>query len=367
MSMINILPLKEQLPLKLRSIYEQFGYKKYRMDKFEPYDMYMENKSFLKYDGIITFTNPNGRLMALKPDVTMSIVKNTGDREESSKLYYNENVFRLQAGASEYSEINQIGLEFIGGDSRYSQAEVVLLALRSLEAVSDEYILNIAHMGFAEALLDYSGIKNGNKEECLSLIKQKNMHGLYDFAERYGIPAERINAVTGIIGLSGGFEKVLADLAGLAYNADMTKAVEELRELYEAVSRTGLGSRLRLDFSVTDDPDYYNGIVFQGYIPNTPRAVLCGGRYDNLMRRFGKVQNAVGFALYLGELTGALNNTEEFDADLLLVYGDASSVRVVEAVELLKKEYNSIRAEKTLPAGIKARKTIYISEVIENA
>ena len=103
--MLSKLPFREQLPLKLCSIYEQYGYKKYRMDKFELYDIYRENKSFLKYDGIITFTNPNGRLMALKPDVTMSIVKNTTDSSDSSKLYYNENVFRMKSGGTEYSEI----------------------------------------------------------------------------------------------------------------------------------------------------------------------------------------------------------------------------------------------------------------------
>ena len=64
---------------KLRELYESFGYSQYKMSKFEEYDLYVRNKSFLVSDHIITFTDTDGKLMALKPDVTLSIVKNSRD------------------------------------------------------------------------------------------------------------------------------------------------------------------------------------------------------------------------------------------------------------------------------------------------
>lgn len=366
--MFSILPPREQLPLKLRAIYEKYGYKKYSMDKFEPYDMYRENKSFLKYDGIISFTNPNGRLMALKPDVTMSIVKNTADNEESSKMYYNENVFRLLPGKNEFSEISQMGLEFIGGDDNYSQAEVVLLALRSLAAINGDYVLNVSHMGFIAALFDYAGVNNSNRIECLTLINQKNLHGISEFAEKYSLETEQAEVLKAVINISGNFKDGLKKLSELAFNKNMSDAVTELKELYETINQTddNLQKKFQLDFSVINDTDYYNGIVFQGYIPSTPRAVLSGGRYDNLMRRFGKQKNAIGFALYLGELDRALYKPLEYDTDLLLIYGDASAKQVIKAVKMLKADYKSIRAEKVIPEGIRAKKTINISELGEN-
>lgn len=91
------LPKDEQVPLLLRGLFEQRGYRRYRMSNFEAYDLYRENKNFLESEGIITFTDASGRLMALKPDVTMSIVKHTKPDAVSSKLYYVENVFRLGA------------------------------------------------------------------------------------------------------------------------------------------------------------------------------------------------------------------------------------------------------------------------------
>lgn len=362
------LPFRERLPLMLREIYEKYGYKQYRMDKFEPYDMYRENKNFLKNEGIITFTDPSGRLMALKPDVTMSIIKNSADNEGTRKLYYNENVFRLLPGRNEFCEINQMGLEFIGGDDSYSQAEVVLLALRSLEAISGEYRLNVAHMGYIAALMDYTGIRNEYRAECIALMNQKNMHGLSEFLERLGIEPEKAEAVKNVMSITGNIKMSVEKLSAIVYNDNMRAAVNEFKDLTDSLSFACF-DKLQLDFSVINDPDYYNGVVFQGYLPSIPRAVLSGGRYDNLMRRFGKQKNAIGFALYLGELDRVFSTPEEYDTDLLLIYGNMPAKIALQVVEMLKPEYENIRAERSIPEGIRARKIMNISEVgdIKNA
>ena len=73
----------EQAVFLLRSLYSKYGYKQYKMRKFEEYDLYVRNKDFLISDSVITFTDTNGKLMALKPDVTLSIVKNTKDSDGS--------------------------------------------------------------------------------------------------------------------------------------------------------------------------------------------------------------------------------------------------------------------------------------------
>ncbi|HOJ47858.1 MAG TPA: ATP phosphoribosyltransferase regulatory subunit [Bacillota bacterium] len=357
------LPFREQLPLKLREIYEKYGYKQYRMDKFEPYDMYRENKNFLKNEGIITFTDPSGRLMALKPDVTMSIIKNSADSDATRKLYYNENVFRLLPGRNEFCEINQMGLEFIGGDNSYAQAEVILLAMRSLEAINEEYRLNVAHMGYIAALMDFAGIQNGDRAECIALMRQKNLHGLGEFMQKTGVDPDKAEAVRAVMSVTGSIKKAVGKLSDYVFSDAMQAAVSELQDLTDTLSFTGCDGKLQLDFSVINDPDYYNGIVFQGYLPNIPRAVLSGGRYDNLMRRFGKQRNAIGFALYLGELERFFSEPEEYDADLLLIYGNMPAKIALKVVEMLKPEYKNIRAERSIPEGIRARKIMNISEV----
>ena len=110
-----LLKKEEQVIFSLRALFEQYGYKKFKMSKFEEYDFYADNRSFLSSETILAFTGLDGKLLALKPDVTLSIVKNTkGSRDAAERVYYNENVYRARKGAGEYKEIMQVGLEYIG-------------------------------------------------------------------------------------------------------------------------------------------------------------------------------------------------------------------------------------------------------------
>mgnify|MGYP000360501305 CR=1 FL=1 len=125
--------------LSLRQLYEHFGYVHYKMNKFEEYDLYAENKDFLAGDKIITFTDTNGKLLALKPDVTLSIVKNYNDIPGVvRKVYYNENIYRTSKSTKTYKEIMQMGLECIGDLDIYQIAEVLILAAASLASPSAE-------------------------------------------------------------------------------------------------------------------------------------------------------------------------------------------------------------------------------------
>ena len=120
---------EERVLYALRGLYQRYGYSQFKMSKFEEYDLYAGNKDFLVSDGVITFTDTDGRLMALKPDVTLSIIKNTRQMPGSvQKLYYNENVYRISGSTRCFKEIMQTGLECIGDVDLYSLCEVITLA-----------------------------------------------------------------------------------------------------------------------------------------------------------------------------------------------------------------------------------------------
>ena len=110
----TLLKSEEKAVYALRSLYSRHGYSQFKMSKFEEYDLYVKNKDFLVSDGIIAFTDTNGRLKALKPDVTLSIINNSKDSSGVQKLYYNENVYRISGSTHTYKEIMQAGLECIG-------------------------------------------------------------------------------------------------------------------------------------------------------------------------------------------------------------------------------------------------------------
>ena len=164
----------EQITFELRRLYQQYGYTQYRMSKFEEYELYARNKNFLVSEHILTFTDTDGKLLALKPDVTLSILKNSRDNGQAlQKVYYNENVYRPAPASHGYREIMQVGLECIGDLDDCAVCEVVELAARSLGAIHENYLLDLSHMGIVSGLLDAMGWDD--RREILPLIEAKNI------------------------------------------------------------------------------------------------------------------------------------------------------------------------------------------------
>lgn len=355
------LPRKDVLPLELRSLYESYGYKKYAMGRFEAYDMYMQNKSFLKGSGIITFTDYRGRLMALKPDVTMSIVKNTAPDAVEQKLFYCENVFRSDSANRECKEISQVGLEYIGADGVYSEAEVIFLALKSLETIDENFVLDISHIGYMVSLLEEIGFSAERVSEVLSEFEKKSINGLTKIAESEGIGEESIKKLCALCEMSGDYESMLKKMRALCDGAEATAACNELEALYGVIKSLGMAKNVRLDFSAAGDTDYYNGLIFKGYVSAVPRAVLAGGRYDSLMKKLGKSQKALGFALYIGELDRMLESAPtSWDYEAMLVYDSAEPKLVAKTVEELRKKYSEVCALREKPRDIRAKNVYFI-------
>ena len=111
----RLMDTQERIGYRLMDLYDTNGYNRYRMSKFEEYDLYSRNRDFLLSENVITFTDTNGRLMAMKPDVTLSIVKNMKDAgRDIRKLYYYEHVYRAADETEGFREQTQVGLECMG-------------------------------------------------------------------------------------------------------------------------------------------------------------------------------------------------------------------------------------------------------------
>ena len=309
------LPKVEQIPIKLRNLYESYGYTKYRMAKFEPYDLYREHKGFLKSEGILTFNDKKGRLLALKPDVTISIVNSVKPEDKEGKFFYVENVYRLESG--DYREIEQIGLEYIGGDTLYSELEVLYLAYESLATVSDSFVLNIGHTGIWSHCLDALGFNQSESKEVFTCIKNKNLHGLKDLLVKKGLSDTVIEDLIEIASISAPISEGVARLNTLLGDG-YSEYLDELDTVYEAIIKTVGEDKIYLDMSVLNDMTYYNGIVFQGFVKGLSKVLLSGGRYDNLVKTFGKNQKAVGFAIYTEELARVFREQNAQDSKVIL-------------------------------------------------
>ncbi|MBE0600645.1 MAG: ATP phosphoribosyltransferase regulatory subunit [Firmicutes bacterium] len=196
------------------------------------------------------------------------------------------------------------------------------LAVESLSIIGLPCVLDISHMGFTAGLLDSAGLSPQQQAETLSLIRRKSAHELEAYLQSQQIAPEMAKRIVQLTRLAGPFETVYPQAQALSSGKQTGEALAELKALYETLAADGAADMLRLDFSMLNELDYYNGIVFQGYVQGAPRAVLSGGRYDLLMRRFGKEADGIGFAVYLDELSRSLSDRQALDADVLVLYRD---------------------------------------------
>ncbi len=338
-----ILKNEEQAIFTLRSLYRRYGYAPYKMSQFEEYDLYVRNKDFLVSDQIITFSGPGGHLMALKPDVTLSIVKNAPDEPGVvQKVYYNENVYR------DYREILQAGLECVGDLGDYEIAEVVLLAAKSLELLGERFVLDVSHMGLISAVLDSCGLDAQAKKQALKCLRRKNTHELKALCGNNEKAWETLSTLSACRGTG---REVLAQVAAVLTTDAERQALEELESLWTILEGSGCGGSVRLDFSVGNDMRYYSGVVFRGYLAGIPSSVLSGGQYDKLPRKMGRKSRAIGFAIYLDLLQDLQKTENAFDVDTVILHdGTVDTTVLTAAAEKFAKD-GSVLVTRTLPIG----------------
>ena len=338
---------EEQAGFSLKSLYRRFGYIPYKMSRFEEYDLYVRNKDFLVSDQIITFSDRSGRLLALKPDVTLSIVKNAPEEPGVvQKVYYQENVYR------DYREILQAGLECVGDLGDYEIAEVVLLAAKSLKLLGRPWVLDISHMGLLAAVLEDSGLSREHQQQAMEYLHRKNYHQLQSLCA--GQPAwEKLS----VIAACRGGQEALEQLEALLTTESEKQALAQLKGLWTILEETGCADSVRLDFSVGNNMRYYSGVVFRGYLEGIPASVLSGGQYDKLPRKMGRKARAIGFAIYLDLLANMTGREDAFDVDTLILHdGTADPVTLTAAAEqaaetgivLVTRELPTVRNWKVL-------------------
>lgn len=299
-NLINILSPDELTVLKLRALYEAKGYVRYHSGRFEEYRFYIENQSTLSGDKLITFNDLDGRLMALKPDVTLSIVKNAAANGGVKKLYYIENVYRPNATGRNFAEISQMGLECIGKVGKTEVSAVIRLAYESLKLSGGSFRLALSHVGYISGLMRSLGIPQHQRAAVYESIVSKNPHGLRHSAEKAQLSKEAAEILEKAALLSGKASEVLKEAEKYCGNAEMKTAVAQMKQAVEGLT----DENVLVDFSIRGDENYYSGLMFAGYLEGKSRMVLFGGQYDNLLKKMNQEGGAIGFAVYLDEYFG---------------------------------------------------------------
>ncbi len=335
----------ERASLELRGLYEKYGYKKYKMGKFEEYSLYVNNSDFLSGERVLTFTDLDGRLLALKPDVTLSVMNNTAlTNDKTEKIYYIENVYRENRESHNFKEISQMGLEYLGNVSKQGILEVITLAAQTLNEIDEDNLLELNNMNYAVNLLSSLGLREKIYIKALTAIRQKSITSIRELAVAAKLDEKQTDALCQLPFLYGPMDETLKRARELALNDQMVNDVNELAAYCNALEALGYDNNLQLDFSMINDINYYNSITFRGYVRELPGCVLAGGQYDKAMKLLNKKGGAIGFAVYLDELNKGTQEVNEYDVDAVLLFNENDDmVKVTNAILELQRNYRTVR------------------------
>ena len=337
---------KDLVLLNIRKMYDSYGYKKISLPSFEEYDLYNENKDFIDRN-VLTVMSPNGKLLALRPDITLSVAKKVSKDQslKYSKIYYQENTYNLTKYVG-YEEDEQLGIELIGKESTFLDFEIINLAVKSLDIINKKSMIVLSHAGFISSVFENSDLDYEIKEQIFDCINRKNSHDIQKILKNNEHISENVKKlIYKIPELSGNLENIEKELLKYEINVNTKKILSELKQLNSLLMKFYKKSKIIFDFSVVKNLNYYNGIILQGYIEGFPNVILTGGRYDKLFEKFGVDTGAVGFAILTDGLKGYYKDTDKKDFEVLIAYDDSDFEKLVEIVNDFQKKGLRVRTE----------------------
>ena len=247
-----------------------------------------------------------GRVMVLRPDVTPQIARMVAqllaDHPNPLRFCYRATVFRHEEEhAGREREVMQIGAELIGPSDAAADAEMITLALSTLEQLGvTGYRAAIGHPGVFDGLLEEAGVRDPLAGELREALSRRDRAELRSLARAAALPSHVGQDIESLLD-SIGQEEVLVDARrrfGRMPGGKAAAAVRRLSEIVERVKAAGYASALLVDLGEVRGFDYYTGMVFDLFAEGVGYEIGGGGRYDRLIGQFGADRPSTGFALY---------------------------------------------------------------------
>ena len=334
---------RREVEKKLTKLFSGFGYSEVVTPGIEFYDVFSGSSRNFRQENLYKMTDTKGRLIVMRPDSTIPIARLVATRLKDAslplRLFYNQSIYENNALLKGRSDENvQTGIELIGGNnSRRADYEVLCTAVEALSTFDKEnFRLELGHIGYFKELVAKLDVDDGIREDIRMLISNKNYPALNDLLDEVGDTAVT-RALRQLPSLFGGAE-VFDKASKLYTNPEIEKILESLKEEYERLTSLGFEGKISVDLGFVSHIAYYTGIVFRGYLSEIGQSVLKGGRYDGLIREFGKDCPAVGFGINVDAVARHLRRIgERFELKTpdALIFGEKGYV--VESISYAQK------------------------------
>lgn len=339
---------KEELKKKFENIFCHYGYQPIETPAIEYFDVYQNAYEEAKEEDFYLFFDQYGKTLALRSDMTIPIARVCASKFANAKppfrFRYCSDVFKVRHKfAGMRSQVTDCGIELIGVDSRLD-LEVLTLAFETLQAIGKEdYVLEIGTSNFFHMATLQLNLTEKQRKELAHLIDAKSMVDLEQFLKDLSLTEEKKNFFLQLPMLAGKVD-ILEEAEKYCFSSTLKKEIDYLRSLYQSLKELGYEEHLQFDLSKVPHLDYYTGIIFEGYVSSVGTAVLSGGRYDSLLKKFGRDLPACGFSIKLDSL---LDIMEEMPQKITpIYYAKGQEVAALQSTKQMNENENIVLIEK---------------------
>lgn len=302
--------------------------------------------------GAFKFFDRKDNILMLRTDMTTPIARMVATRMRKDtgvkRLSYRAQLFRYEeAQAGRQCEFTQCGIEMMGAAGAAADAEVIALAVSTLmEAGLRNFNITLGHMEFINGLIEAAALTDEQAQSIKQCLIKRNVAGLEEAVETAKIPKQLAGIFKELLFLHGGI-KLLEDMQERVLSRRCRGALENLREIYELAEAYGVEKYLSFDLGLTRSLDYYTGMLFEGYAAGMGYSLIGGGRYDNMMQRFGQPCPATGFALGIDRIALTLERQGkqlvEKPATVFVAYGEGKASEGIRTACALRKEGKRVK------------------------
>ena len=342
---------KHHLQTEIRKVFDSYGYEEIETPSFEYFEVFSREVGTIPSKDLYKFFDREGNTLVLRPDFTPSVSRACATyfnpEHQVITLSYTGNTFINNSSyQGRLKETTQMGVERIGDDSAEADAELLAMTVECLlKAGLKEFQVSVGQVDYFKSLLQDANLDIEEEENLRSLISQKNYFGVEDLVRSQNIPESLEKAFLELPHLFGSSE-ILQKARSLTDNICAIKAVERLEEIYEILKIYGYEKYVSFDFGMLSKFQYYTGIIFQAYTYGTGEPVVKGGRYNNLLKHFGKPAASSGFGITVDNLLMALSRHKislpEKKAPVILTYTEANRREAILEAQKLRNEGTAV-------------------------
>ncbi|MDY0406821.1 ATP phosphoribosyltransferase regulatory subunit [Virgibacillus sp. 179-BFC.A HS] len=337
--------VREHLLDNLKKRFSLHGYQQIRTSTFEPYELYSNQIGTIPQASMIKVIDPSGKVLVLRPDATIPVTKEVAGKYDSFtghiRYFYVLDVFRQSFYGNGGKERTQAGVECFGEKSAAIDAEVIALAIQTLQDIgATHFKIEIGHANFFKQLLAEIALPEEAMEQLKATIQAKNIADIGPLLESFAVDPSLVEKVSQIPFLYGHPKEVMERAQNVLVNEKMRAELNSLWDVYEMLCTYGVGEHIVFDLGLINHMNYYSDIIFQGFVEQVARPVLMGGRYDRLAEQFGEAIPAIGFASDVDALLAAAANDRAIarPADITVVYETSKLTQALALTSRLRDE-----------------------------